>query len=48
MFSSVVVLGPGPEGWVTGVQIIDTTPPIPEPAGLGLMGLALLATRKRK
>lgn len=37
------------EGWVTGFQIAETDPPpIPEPAGLGLVGIALLAMRRKR
>jgi len=44
--------GLGDAGYLAGFQIVEADPPppppIPEPAGLGLMGVALLAVRRRR
>ena len=41
--------GLGDAGYLAGFQIVEAeAPPIPEPAGLGLIGLALLAVRRKR
>jgi len=40
--------GPAEHDWMVWTIVIEHEPVVPEPAGLGLMGLVLLAVRKRR